>query len=352
MAEADRLALCAARCDELAWCLAFSTERRWCQLVTDHGSFLHMGFDALGAPSNFSAAVRAAEELPASEGSTSTPHPPTPRVFNGARYALSLSRPYDLPDTERGAARSSLRASAFGRGDVAAQPEARCFVRQAYHRKHVLGEVRVPAAHNATAEAVTCALPAGAPEQLTLEVSLNGQQFTSDGRAFARHTLLPISGLSPASGPVLGETTVKVAHVPVALTACDTRCRFEGSGHVVNGTLEADGMVCLSPGGVASGPLELSLNGQQFSASDFVFEAYVPPTLSQLLPPLGPAAGATALLVTADSVRGGSDVRCRFAAVCGEHCTAAQLTAGDARGVAVPLVLTSTRTQTRSLTLI
>ena len=212
MAEADRLALCAARCDELAWCLAFSTERRWCQLVTDHGSFLHMGFDALGAPFNFSAAVRAAEELPASGGSKSTAHPPPPRVFNGARYALSFSRPYDLPDTERGAARSSLRASAFGRGDVAAQPEARCFVRQAHHRKHVLGEVRVPAAHNATAEAVTCTLPAGAPEQLTLEVSLNGQQFTSDGRAFARHALLPISGLSPASGPTLGETTVKVAH--------------------------------------------------------------------------------------------------------------------------------------------
>jgi len=46
---------------------------------------------------------------------------------------------------------------------------------------------------------------------------------------------------------------VQVAHVPVALPACDTRCRFEGSGHVVNGTLEADGMVCLSPAGVASG---------------------------------------------------------------------------------------------------
>ena len=133
-----------------------------------------------------------------------------PRVFNGARYALSFSRPYDLPDTERGAARSSLRASAFGRGDVAAQPEARCFVRQAHHRKHVLGEVRVPAAHNATAEAVTCTLPAGAPEQLTLEVSLNGQQFTSDGRAFARHAPLPISGLSPASGPTLGATTATV----------------------------------------------------------------------------------------------------------------------------------------------
>jgi hypothetical protein len=48
-------------------------------------------------------------------------------------------------------------------------------------------------------------------------------------------------------------------------------------------------MVCVSPAGVATGPLELSLNGQQFSAGGFVFAAYLPPTLSQLLPPLGPA---------------------------------------------------------------
>ena len=334
MAEPDRVALCAARCEALAWCLAFATEQRWCQLVTDHGSYLHMDFDALGVPFNFSVAVRAVDELPTSP--RTAPHPPPPRVFNGARYALAFSRPYDLPDTDEGAARSSLKASVFGRGDVAAQPDARCFVRQAYHRKHVLGERRVPAAHNATAEWVTCTLPAGEAEQLTLEVSLNGQQFTADGRAFSRHAILPITGISPASGPVHGETTVKVAHVPVALPACDTRCRFEGSGHVVNGTLEADGMVCVSPAGVATGPLELSLNGQQFSVGRFVFEAYVAPTLSQLLPPLGPAGGATALLVTANNMVGGSDVRCRFAAVCGDHCAAAHLAAGDARGVAVP----------------
>ena len=263
MAEADRLALCAARCEALAWCLAFATEQRWCQLVTDHGSYLHMGFDALGVPSNFSQAVRAVDELPrrvlvgAAEGSTrvrySAPHPPPPRVFNGERYALAFSRPFDLPDADEGAARSSLTASVFGRGDVAAQLDARCFVRQAYHRKHVLGERRVPAVHNATADWVTCTLPAGLgselgdrPEQLTLEVSLNGQQFTADRRAFSRHAILPITGISPASGPVHGATTVKVAHVPVVLPAdpnpaCDTRCRFEGSGHVVNGTLEADG---------------------------------------------------------------------------------------------------------------
>ena len=53
--------------------------------------------------------------------------------------------------------------------------------------------------------------------------------------------------------PISPHISVQVAHVPVALPACDTRCRFEGSGHVVNGTLEADGMVCLSPAGVASG---------------------------------------------------------------------------------------------------
>merc|ERR1740139_1140770 len=143
MAEADRVALCAARCEALAWCLAFAVEQRWCQLVTDHGSYLHMGFDALGAPFNFSAALRAVDELPTNPRAALDLD--APRIFHGARYALTFSRPFDLPDTERGEARSSLKASFFGRGDVAAQPDARRFMRQAHHRKHVVGERSVPA---------------------------------------------------------------------------------------------------------------------------------------------------------------------------------------------------------------
>ena len=224
LAEADRIQLCAAKCSGLAWCLGFATERHWCLLVTDLGSYTHMAFDVLGVPRNASAAVRALDAAPTDLRAALDLD--APRVFRGSRYALQLSRPYDLPATEEGVARGSYNASSFGAGGVAAQPDARCFVRQAHHRAHVLGEKRTPASYAASEDWVTCRTPAGKNERLDVEVSLNGQQFTSDGRTFARHAILPITAISPASGPVFGLTTIKVSHLLDFLPACDTRCRF------------------------------------------------------------------------------------------------------------------------------
>ena len=128
--EAERVALCAARCDGLPWCLAFAIERHWCQLITDLGSFTHMAFDVLGAPTNRSSPVRELDATPTDLASALDLD--APRLFHGHRYALRLSRPYDLPATDEGAPRGAGYArSAFGGGGVAAQPDARCFVRQA-----------------------------------------------------------------------------------------------------------------------------------------------------------------------------------------------------------------------------
>ena len=73
--------------------------------------------------------------------------------------------------------------------------------------------------------------------------------------------------------------------------AVRARVRVEGN------SVRCDLMLCRSPPGVATAALELSLNAQQFTTARLQFLAYQPPGPSELLPPIGPAAGATSILV-------------------------------------------------------
>ena len=61
--------------------------------------------------------------------------------------------------------------------------------------------------------------------------------------------------------------------------------------------------------------LEVSLNGQDYSALGFRYSYQSPPQVSALLPPGGPLGGDTRVRVVGSGLRGGSGYACRFGGV-------------------------------------
>lgn len=177
---------------------------------------------------------------------------------------------------------------------------------------------------------VSCLTPPGMHdvETLHLELALNGQESTNDGTSIVRYTPVALYTISPSSGPVEGGTLIRVGgnHSLTTRHGCDVRCKFaahapNAGAIVVQGSLhEVDtGIVhCTSPQGVGTGPLEISLNGQQYSRSRVQLATYPSPSLQEISPPLGPSSGSTVLVLTvAHLARVGTDVRCRFSSSTG-----------------------------------
>ena len=80
--------------------------------------------------------------------------------------------------------------------------------------------------------------------------------------------------------------------------------------------LQLDSASLLSSAEIASPvSLEVSLNGQDYSALGFRYSYLSQPQISALLPPGGPLGGDTRVRVAGSGLRGGSGYACRFGEV-------------------------------------
>ena len=207
------------------------------------------------------------------------------------------------------------------------------------------------ARHDGASGLVWCVTPAGWPTtaRLYVELSLNGQESTADGVQLVRYAPPSLAALSPASGPVAGATRLRIEGAGaldgaprslIAPNGCDVRCRFTFAAPpgtprahdalpatarlLVEATLpQSDGgsVECVAPSGfgsaigsaIGSAAVELSLNGQQYTASGLRLATYVPVAPQTIVPPLGPLSASTVVLIHAAELSAvGTDVRCRF----------------------------------------
>ena len=188
----------------------------------------------------------------------------------------------------------------------------------------------------------------GPPGVLSFHVSLNGQQFIAEELSFERYAPPTAWTISPASGPVAGQTSVRVVGNGSLRTVSNSapRCRFRTS--VVIGNLDGVGtMRCLAPTSVQSGPLSISLNAQQYSSPGLPYEAYDVPRAVEAAPSLGPASGGTLVVVSVDNLTGtGTDIRCRFRclATSAEHAVGAVISAPGAIACTTPSLETGNHT--------
>ena len=201
----------------------------------------------------------------------------------------------------------------------------------------------VVVATNSADGVISCFAPAAtAGLGVSLEVSLNAQQYTVEGLQYHYHGVPVVSGFSPSSGPSSGATHVVVSGSAFG-NGSDYRCKWGSCGAegcesgwscgscVVNGTFAEDAatgvqtVTCDAPplsgvdvGGAlaASVLLEVSLNSQEYTQSNaslLSYSYYVPPVLTGVSPALGPHLGSTRLRVYGSALDGlGSHYVCRF----------------------------------------
>ena len=153
---------------------------------------------------------------------------------------------------------------------------------------------------------------AGAVE---VEVSSNGQQFSSGGAAFTYASAASVSSVWPVQGSAEGGT-------PLTVYGSGFTAASESLGYLqcrLNGTVvraqrlagAADAAVCVS-GAAAAGyvSVEVSTNGLDFTA-DGVEHEFVKISLRKAAPSSGPVAGGTLVLLTGSHFFN-TDLSCRF----------------------------------------
>ena len=105
-------------------------------------------------------------------------------------------------------------------------------------------------------ESMVCGSTVAAAGYVSVEVSTNGLDFTSDGAQY-ESVWSVVSGVAPRSGPVAGGTVVTLTGT--GLVASGARCRFGASSPVAASVDSASEARCVSPPSGATGWAALCL---------------------------------------------------------------------------------------------
>jgi hypothetical protein len=160
------------------------------------------------------------------------------------------------------------------------------------------------------------AMPAGTT---SLEVSLNGQQFSNSSLLYIMHTVLQLHSLSPSSGPFLGGTAVTLSATGLT-SGVHYLCRFVpplAMAPVVMPaiTTGSESLVCITPAtsaAWATTQVQATLNGQQFSQMGLNLSYYPPLSVSLFSPTSGPVGGATRVVLAGSGFIDTWELQCRF----------------------------------------
>ena len=147
---------------------------------------------------------------------------------------------------------------------------------------------------------------------VTVEVTLNGQQFTSSQRSLSYDAPIAISAFSPTSGPTSGQTRVTVFGFMFA-HGLSYSCRFGNETVLAIYNASTLDVVCPTSPAQISGDHEfaISLDGLHWVTAQAPFTFYEGQATS-IVPTGGPLHGATSVLVQGTGLGRGSDYRCRY----------------------------------------
>ena len=154
------------------------------------------------------------------------------------------------------------------------------------------------------------------PVNVTLEVSVNNQDYSTSGVIFEYMPAAAVRLLRPHQGPVGGGTLVVVQGQLFSERAASLGyiyCRF-GNELSPGRYVASDTLQCVSPPHLAGNvTMEISMNSQDFTAGGAVF-SYVGPTIQSIHPTIGPEHGGTLITVDGVHMPRGAPTQCRFGA--------------------------------------
>ena len=146
-------------------------------------------------------------------------------------------------------------------------------------------------------------------------ISLNNQDYTVNDVSFYYNEGVVVRSIGPDAGPTVGGTVVLVRGAHFA-GGDAYRCKFGSQAvlAVLHGA-RANGyyLECTAPPVNGTGadvfvPLEVSLNGQQYTRDDVLYRYFAHQSIVGLLPTSGPVHGGTAVMVTVRSEGSASDI--------------------------------------------
>ena len=169
-------------------------------------------------------------------------------------------------------------------------------------------------------DALHCMAPPQGPANVSVEVSLNAQQFTTSGVMFEYYALVRVSHVVPIAGPPGGGTQLTVHGEGFSRGLAGWyRCQYGGgAGAVLEASLVSDSVLrCETPasgcGVECAQAVEVSLNSESYSM-DGVLYTYHTASVQSLSVASGPVLGGTVLTVRGEGFLDAARVHtlCRF----------------------------------------
>jgi hypothetical protein len=178
----------------------------------------------------------------------------------------------------------------------------------------------VSAVVNVTTGAWTCVPPPHVTGNVSVDVSVNGQQYTTSSIKFEYQDVVRGTYVWPRTGPVGGGTVITIHNVGAQFHTTESRCRFGAiTVPAFNVSAVANTLSCRTPPVPAPVvvTLEVTDNDRQdfsFTGLRFVYEAQR--FVARLIPNRGPATGSTLVRVQGTVFSNYTEgIRCKFGAV-------------------------------------
>ena len=158
---------------------------------------------------------------------------------------------------------------------------------------------------------IRCLAPARKPGTVALEISLNGEHFTTNNHRFQFDRQVTVSAVLPSSGPTGGGTTTVVYGTNFRATGA-LACQF-GLDVVPARFISTNSIQCSTPAhspGMTS--LRVSLNDHDFVGLGLEFEYVMSAAIHDIRPSLGPTHGGTLVSLRGKGFVDSADLACRF----------------------------------------
>ncbi|CAN0054030.1 unnamed protein product, partial [Heterosigma akashiwo] len=160
---------------------------------------------------------------------------------------------------------------------------------------------------------ISCISPSHPKGITSISVSHNGLDF-SDALTFTYIDTPVVTTIHPVNGYLSGGSMVQIQGSGFRDTV-ESTCRF-GDTRVSAQFVSNQELTCITPPGLpGTGIVEVSVNGQEYSASGVEFRYYEEPVIESIYPALGSELGGTTITVTGVLFQDSSDFACHF----GDH---------------------------------